>query len=281
MFSNNTRKIMKFFQLLKRLFYIFCFIYVVVCAGLYFWQEKLIFLPEKLDANHEFSFKFTKFDEINLPTNDGESLNGLHFHAKEPKGAILFLHGNAGSINGWGIYGEFFVNLGYDFFVFDYRSFGKSSGKITSENELFIDTDLMFEHVLSKFKKDEITILGYSIGSGLSARIADKFGPKRLILVSAYYNFKDLASSKFPFVPTLLMKYQIPTDKFLADFTAKNPNSQVLLLHGKNDSLIEISNSQKLAKFLKQNDKFFQLNCGHNDIFSNLEFYKILENQLK
>ena len=254
---------------------------MTVCAGLYFYQEKLIFVPNKLAQNHKFEFKFAKFDEINLKTLDNATLNGLHFYAKNPKGAILFFHGNADNLDSWGRYGEFFVNLGYDFFVFDYRGFGKSGGEIRSENELFDDTDLMFEYVLDKFKKDEITILGYSIGSGLSARIADKFGIKRLILVSAYYNFKDLASSKIPFAPKFLVKYEIPTDKFLANFTAKNPNSQILLFHGKNDDLIEISNSQNLAKFLKPNDKFFELNCEHNDIFSKLEFYEILKSQLK
>ena len=271
---------MKTYQQIKKLFFIFCFIYFVVCAGLYFWQEKLIFVPTKLETNHKFEFKFAKFDEINLRTNDGDSLNGLHFYAKEPKGAILFFHGNADNLDSWGRHGEFFVGLGYDFFVFDYKGFGKSSGEIKSENELFDDTDLMFKYVLNKFEKDKITILGYSIGSGISARIADKFGVSRLILVSAYYNFKDLASSKIPFAPKFLIKYEIPTDKFFANFTAKNPNSQILLFHGKNDSLIDISNSQNLVKFLKPNDKFFTLDCGHNDILANFEFRKILSNYL-
>ena len=48
--------------------------------------------------------------------------------------------------------------MGYDFFVFDYRGFGKSGGKRRSENEFFDDTDLMFEYVLGKFKQDKITL---------------------------------------------------------------------------------------------------------------------------
>ena len=46
----------------------------------------------------------------------------------------------------------------HNFFVFDYRGFGKSGGEIRSENGLFDDTDLMFEYVLGKFKKDKITL---------------------------------------------------------------------------------------------------------------------------
>ena len=263
-----------------RLFCIFCFVYIAVCAGLYFWQERLIFLPTKLENSHKFEFNFAKFDEINLRTSEGESLNGLHFYAKEPKGAILFLHGNSGNIDGWGHYGEFFVNLGYDFFVFDYRGYGKSSGKITSQNQLFSDTELMSEYVLKRFSKDKITVLGYSLGSGLSARLADKFGAGRLILVSGYFDFKDLANSKIPFAPKFLIRYDIATHEFLSNFAKNSPNSQILLFHGTNDTLIDISNSQNLAKFLKPNDKFFTIDCAHNDILANLEFRKILSEYL-
>ena len=42
------------------------------------------------------------------------------------KGAVLFFHGNAGNLQGWGKYARHFTDLGYDFYLFDYRGYGKS-----------------------------------------------------------------------------------------------------------------------------------------------------------
>lgn len=314
---------MKTYQQIKKLFFIFCFIYFVVCAGLYFWQEKLIFVPTRLEIEHKFSFN-AKFDEINLTTPDGVSINGLHFYATSPtttlpltsaltptnpaptqnstpisahktaptqvfahtqpstpKGAILFFHGNAGSIDSWGRYGEFFASLGYDFFVFDYRGFGKSSGAISGESELYGDANLMFEAVQKRFAKDKITLLGYSIGSGISAHVAQNFGASRLILVAPYFNFADLANSKIPFAPKFLIKYKIPTHRFAQNFALNFPNSQILIFHGKNDEIIDISHSQNLAQILPENAEFYELDCTHNDILSNPEFREILKYHLE
>lgn len=265
----------KYLNSVLGLFFIFCGFYVAVLLALYFFQEKLIFFPDKLKKDYQFSFN-AKFEEINLTTLDGEILNGLHFYAKNPKGAVLFFHGNTNDISRWGGQSDFWLNLGYDFFVFDYRGFGKSSGEIRSENELYEDANLMFERVLKDFKKDEIVVLGYSIGSGISAKVAENFGISKLILVSPYFNFKDLASSKFPFVPSFSVKYEIPTNEFISNFTQNSPNSQILIFHGKNDDLIEISNARNLAKLLKKDDKLYELDSGHNDILYDIDFINII-----
>ncbi len=47
--------------------------YVVICVALYFFQEKLIFFPDKVDRNFKFSFGQT-FEEVNIKTEDGNTL---------------------------------------------------------------------------------------------------------------------------------------------------------------------------------------------------------------
>ena len=54
--------------------------YIIVCGLLYVFQENLIFFPQKLEKNHQFSFN-QKFEEINVKTIDGISINGLLFKA--------------------------------------------------------------------------------------------------------------------------------------------------------------------------------------------------------
>ncbi|MCI6988049.1 MAG: alpha/beta hydrolase [Campylobacter sp.] len=120
--------------ILTKLIKILAISYVLFIAILYLFQEKLIFLPQKLDQN--FSYKFSSnFSEIWLENGDIR-LNALHFKSENPKGIVVFMHGNYGNLSQWSDLGDEFLRIGYDFLIYDYRGYGKSGGKITSESEL-------------------------------------------------------------------------------------------------------------------------------------------------
>ena len=188
-------------------------LYGAIAAALYIFQERLIFLGEPLDKNFKFSFENSefiglvnapengvhleasmsatqnsaaangtaaiKFQEINIPF-EGGSINGLKFSAAEPKGAILFFHGNFGDVSGWGAYGADFAALGYDFYIFDYPGYGKSDGKISSQQQLLASADAMSRYVLAQHPPRKLAMIGYSIGSGIAARQAAKWDAARL-----------------------------------------------------------------------------------------------------
>ena len=76
-------------------------IYMLICVLLYFFQEKIIFHPQKLEKDYVFSFD-QPFEELNIQTTDGKLLNALLFKADSSKGVIFYLHGNAGSLRSLG-----------------------------------------------------------------------------------------------------------------------------------------------------------------------------------
>ena len=76
-------------------------LYIIICVAFFFFQEKIIFLPETLEKNYQFNFE-QKFEERNFLTADGKLINGLLFRADSTKGLIFYLHGNAGSLKDWG-----------------------------------------------------------------------------------------------------------------------------------------------------------------------------------
>ncbi|MFC2345577.1 alpha/beta hydrolase [Campylobacter sp.] len=272
-----------------RLCIVLCVLYVAVLALLYFFQERLIFFPSKLDQNHDFSFD-RPFEEIRLDA-DGAWISGLKFFAqsrgggqiygdangerKAKNGAAIFFHGNAGNLQGWGKYARYFTDLGYDFYLFDYRGYGKSGGEIGSQEQLCADTDAMMELVLREYDAGEVTALGYSVGSGLAARTAQKYGAKRLVLIAPYFSLEELAREKMPFVPKFLIKYKIPTFEFVGGF-----GGPVTIFHGEHDELIGVDNSRRLLKFLKPGDKIYELNAGHNDILGLSELWGKLGEKL-
>lgn len=276
-------------NVILRLCIALCVLYVAVLALLYFFQERLIFFPSKLEPNHEFSFD-QPFEEIRLDAN-GTWISGLKFLAqsrdggqiysdangkrKAKNGAVIFFHGNAGNLQGWGKYAQHFTDLGYDFYLFDYRGYGKSGGEISSQEQLYADTDAMMQLVLREYDAGEVTALGYSVGSGLAARTAQKYGAKRLVLIAPYFSLEDLAREKMPFVPKFLIKYKIPTFEFVGDF-----GGPVTIFHGEHDELIGVDNSRRLLKFLKPGDKIYELNAGHNDILGLSELWEKLAQKL-
>lgn len=95
-------------------------LYLALCIGLYFYQEKIIFYPQKLPADYHFKFN-QPFEEIPITATDGIKLNGLLFLStvsnQPSKGLIFYLHGNAGSLQGWGDVVNVYTNLGYDVFL--------------------------------------------------------------------------------------------------------------------------------------------------------------------
>ena len=272
-----------------RLGIIVLILYVAALALLYFFQERLIFFPSKLDQNHDFSFD-QPFEEIRLDAN-GTWISGLKFLAqsrgggqiysdvngerKAKNGAVIFFHGNAGNLQGWGKYARYFTDLGYDFYLFDYRGYGKSGGEISSQEQLYADADLMMESVLREYDASEVTAVGYSAGSGLAARTAQKYGAKRLVLIAPYFSLEELAREKIPFVPKFLIKYKIPTFEFVGGF-----GGPVTIFHGEHDELIGVDNSRRLLKFLKPGDKIYELNAGHNDILGLSELWGKLGEKL-
>ena len=66
---------------------------ILLMGILYTFQEKLIFLPEEIQADYQYNFAFD-FDEVNLRTEDNQTINALHIKSENPKGIILFFHGS-------------------------------------------------------------------------------------------------------------------------------------------------------------------------------------------
>ncbi|MFH2142581.1 MAG: alpha/beta fold hydrolase, partial [Bacteroidota bacterium] len=201
-------------KILRRIL-IFLFVFFTVVFGLlYFFQENFIFFPEKLNKDFKFNFE-QKFEEVNIKTLDKLFLNGLLFRADSSKGLIFYLHGNAGSLSSWGKVAKTYTDLNYDVFILDYRGFGKSEGEINSEVQMYQDIQTAYDELKTKYNENKIVVIGYSIGTGLAAKIASANNPKLLILQAPYYSLTDLMKHNYPIIPTLILKYRFETNKFI------------------------------------------------------------------
>jgi pimeloyl-ACP methyl ester carboxylesterase len=241
--------------------------YVIICILLFFFQERLIFLPEKLDKNFKFVFD-QNFKEINIRARDGKFLNGILFTSDSSKGLIFYLHGNAGSVNSWGEAAKRYTALKYDVFMLDYRGYGKSEGSIHNQNQFHDDIQIAYDEMKKKYKENSIVVLGYSVGTGPAAKLASMNHPRLLILQAPYYSVTDMMRHTYRIIPTFLLKYKFDTYQCIQE--CKMP---ITIFHGNEDEVIYYNSSIRLKEFLKKTDTLVTLNGqGHNGITDNPQY---------
>lgn len=260
-----------FWIILRNLF----IIYLLVCGLLYVFQERLIFFPTKLEKHYQFTFD-QPYDEIFIETEDEILLHSLLFKVDDPRGVIYYLHGNAGSLRNWGSVAKVYNDLQYDVFLLDYRGFGKSEGSISSEKQIYSDVQAAYDTLRNQYEEDQITVLGYSIGTGPAAKIASENNPSLLILQAPYFSLTDLMRRTYPFVPTFLLKYNFPTYRFLEE-----TQSQVVIFHGMEDRVIHHESSIKLKNRFPHVRLVLLEGQGHNGMTENVIYQQALKEVLQ
>lgn len=248
----------------------------MIGASLYFFQEKLLFLPTKLEQDYKYQFSHD-FEELFFETEPKASINAIHFKAKNTKGVILYFHGNAGDLSRWGKISEYFVGLDYDVLVMDYRTYGKSEGKL-SEAAFYKDAQYCYDYLLKHYSENDITLYGRSLGTGIASYLALENNPKQLILETPYYSIEDVAKSRFPILPVKqLLKYKFPIYKYLP-----NANCNISIIHGTDDGVVPYESGKKLSELNIENLNFITVKDGnHNNLIEFETYHQTIKNILK
>lgn len=249
--------------------------YVAILLIVYVVQEKLIFKPEKLAADFIYIYDIP-FKELFFEVKPGVSINGLHFFCTNPKGLILYFHGNNKSIKGWAKYARDFYRYQYDVVLVDYRGFGKSIGK-KIEKEMLSDMQFVYDTLCQDYPEQHILVYGRSMGSGFATKIAADNMPRYLILDSPYFSFKKVAERYAPFIPhRWILKYQLRTDQWLSKV-----NCHTYIIHGTKDWLIPIKHSEALQKINPTKITLIRIaGGGHNNLPSFFEYHNFIRDIL-
>jgi len=234
-------------------------LYGALLALLWFQQERLLFQPQVLPATHRFATAPDVHEVwVDVP---GARLNALHLRLPQPRGVVFFLHGNGGSLDNWFVNLDFYRQAGMDLFMVDYRGFGKSSGRITSEAQLHDDVRAAWRSVAPRYAGLPRVFFGRSLGTGLASALAAEEPPDLTVLVSPFFSMQALAAEHYPWVPGALLRYPLRTDQALP--RVRGP---VLLVHGERDTLIEPSHSQRLQALMPAARLVTVPGAGHNDL---------------
>lgn len=239
----------------------------VILIVLYMFQDKIIFQSEPLPK--EFSYSFAQdFEEINLQTHDGETINALHFKVTAPKGIILFFHGNKGNLSRWGNLVAYLEAYQYDVFVIDYRNYGKSTGSY-NEKRMYEDALLAYDYVNELYPEDQIVVYGRSLGCTFATRAAKENNPKHLVLEAPFYNMKKGVRFYSRLAPTFIIKYKFETNKDLPKVT-----SPVTFFHGDIDVVTSFEDSKDLFQLATSEKDFVTISGGTHHNLKDFEDYQ-------
>lgn len=263
-----NKRILKYF---KRGIIVLLSLYVIACALLYFFQEKMLFHPETVAKSVRYSYD-SNFTEEFYEVEKGIELNSLLFKADSLKGKqgklIFFIHGNGGNLKTLGGIAPTFTDKGYDCFLYDYRGYGKSDGSITSEADLFSDAQILYDHMKRLYSEKDIIIVGYSIGTGIASWLASNNSPRKLILEAPYFSMRDIMDRQYPIFPKFLLQYPLESNIYLNETTCP-----IFIFHGDKDEAIPFISSQKLKKSIPTVELFRLKGLGHTG-FSENEHYQ-------
>jgi uncharacterized protein len=239
--------------------------YVGFAALLFLFQDRLAYYPEIGREMHSTPREQgMDYEPVTMTTPDGEKLDAWFVPSPQAHGVVLFLHGNAGNLSHRIDSIAMFHRLGYDVLIFDYRGYGRSSGK-PSEAGLYRDADTAWAYLtrVRGIAPENIVLFGESLGGALAAHLAVGKRPGALVLSSVFTSAQDLAADLYPWLPARwLTRLRYDTRAALVQ-----TDCPVLVAHSLDDEIIPYHHGQELITAAPGPKVFLALAGGHNDGF--------------
>ena len=260
LFIKNLIKMNYFLTILLTLF----LIYIFILFSTYIFQRNLLYHPK--ENNYYGDEISVAIEKIKILTSNKIELVGW-YHKKNINNfkTILFLHGNAGSLENRIHKLNHFKEMEINFLIIAWRGFSGNKGKPT-ENGLYEDARSAIRWLkLQGVDKENIILYGESLGTGVVTEIAQNENFAGIILESPFTSMIDAGKDKYPFLPVrFLLK-----DKYESDKKIKNIKNPILVMHGKIDNIVpfhmgkkiyELANNPKYSYFSEYDDHMMEYN---------------------
>ena len=241
-------------------------VYLVLGALMFFFQSRLLYLPGVPSRAHFATPQEIglAYEPVTLSTKDGQSLSAWFIPAEEPRGTLLFFHGNAGNISHRLQSIAVFSALRLSVLIIDYRGYGKSTGE-PSEEGTYEDARAAWHYLTTTrgIPAHRIVLFGRSLGAAVAVHLAGRVDPAALILESAFTSAPDLAAHHYWFFPTRwLTRFRYDNRTAIAAV-----DSPVLVIHSRNDEIVPFFHGQALFEAARGPKRLVELRGGHNDGF--------------
>ncbi|KAF7718176.1 Protein bem46 [Penicillium ucsense] len=262
---------------------------VVASSLLYFKQNELIY-PRNIPADARTNvpsprqFGITDFEDLQIPTPDGESLNALFLRSFPSQYrrnlTVIMFHGNAGNIgHRVPIAKALQDTLNCHVLLLEYRGYGKSTGT-PDETGLKTDaqTGLDYLRQRAETRDSKFVVYGQSLGGAVAINLVatnqEQGDVAGLILENTFVSIRKLIPSVFPparYLARLCHQYWVSED--VLPSISKIP---ILFLSGLKDELVPPSHMTQLFAVCKSETKIWRTlpNGGHNDSVAEPSYFE-------
>jgi len=164
-----------------------------------------------------------------------------------------------------------------DVVTFHYRGYRPSTGSPSAE-ALLADAPLVYDFATRLTRPAKTVAVGFSIGSGVAARLAGERPLDGLILVTPFDSLKAAAQSIYPWVPIgPFFQHEIDAASIL-----EHSKVPVAIVAAERDELIVPARTRALAA--RCGNLVFEkviARAGHNDIYARSDFHAAMRRALK
>jgi fermentation-respiration switch protein FrsA (DUF1100 family) len=239
--------------------------------------EGLVFFPDTAIEQTPVDLDLP-FEDIWFTSRDSVRLHGWLIPASSPNQLLLFCHGNAGNISHRLDNVRSLYNMGISVFIFDYRGYGLSQGRI-SEKGFYQDSEAAYEVARKWVEKHgaKFVIFGRSLGGIAATHLGATKMCDGLILESTFTNMGAMARAHYPlpFAESLL-KHRLNALGQIAQVRVP-----ILFFHGDQDRIVPIKLGRELFEAAPSPKEFVVLRgAGHNDTYfvGGYDYFKKIEN---
>jgi alpha-beta hydrolase superfamily lysophospholipase len=157
--------------------------------------------------------------------------------------AVLICHGIGETVESWRPVQDLLAAQNIASLVFDYSGYGRSTGRIDAD-QCESDVISAFGYLRQQMPATAISVLGFSLGSGIAAAVIQRITPNRLILCAAFTSIREAARGiGLPRIFTFLLPPIWNTEVALGSCTVP-----VLIVHSEKDRLFPPRMSSDLAR---------------------------------
>ena len=253
-------------------------VYAAACAGLWLWQDSLIFVrqPPSAENNRRLSDK-----AISFKTADGVTLRGWLYKSAPPQTGcqlIIFYGGNAEEASK-----NYLENTQYlpnvpQLFV-NYRGYGDSEGK-PSATALRADALLLFDRITEKLNiaPADVCPMGYSLGSHMAAYVAANRPVGRLLMITPFDSIVNVGQGRYPIFPVR----QLSRHPFDTLAEVQKISAPTLFILAEKDRTVPHHHTQNLIKHWVSPHKTVEIAGGtHGNLGDFDAYWQALHNFIK
>lgn len=230
-----------------------------------FLEPGMLYEPPSYDIKRTPKAIGLDYEDLYLPTADGEKINGWFVPAKGANKVFLVFHGNASNLGDQLDWIMLYHVIGANVLMIDYRGYGRSEGK-PSEQNLYMDADAAYDYLVKqkKYSASQIIVLGNSLGGAVAIDLASRRKVGGLAVRSTFTSLKDLALGFNPFYRWPIIWFRSKYDSVSKISRARCPT---VIFHSIEDEKMPFEMAVELYKKAALPKKIFLLERSEHDYY--------------